>query len=91
MTIFTEKSKETVAAKAEISSIPEITEDFARHRDCYEVKFGKKSSLSNDQLLTMIARSDDDMGQEDWVNFMKAIEDGTSDKFAETYNASLAA
>lgn len=62
---------------------------FADYREAYHKKFGKPSTLTNDQIIDLCARSDDDLGWDNWADFMLAVEEGTSDVWAEEYNSTL--
>lgn len=66
--------KDKAPAYEEIADIPEIVDDIKRHRMSYKRLTGKDTELSNEDILNMIAWSDDDKDDGDWVNEMLEME-----------------
>lgn len=73
----------TVVAQAKPSTVAEMKTlvrtgdiNLNDYRGYYREAFNKSTTLTDDQLVEMVARSDDELDPEDWAAFMKAIEEG---------------
>lgn len=73
----------TVVAQAKDSTIAEMKAlvqsgdiNLGDYRGYYRKAVGKDTTLTDAQLVEMVARSDDELDPDDWVAFMKALEEG---------------
>lgn len=61
----------------EIDSIPEVrTEDVPAKRKLFEEAVGRPTTLEDDDIVNLIAYSEDDRYPADWVKQMQRMEDG---------------
>lgn len=74
MTVVATPKAETVKEIRDLIASGDISlNDYRGH---YRKHFNAETTLTDEQLTQMVARSDDDMDPPDWAKFMKALEEG---------------
>lgn len=48
--------------------------DLQEYRDFYKAQYSRDTTLTDEQLTLMVARTDDDMDPDEWARFMAEIE-----------------
>lgn len=75
MTIFAKDAKETQDNVPLMKGmVADGTIDLQEYRDFYRAQFSRDTTLTDEQLTVMCARSDDDMDPDEWARFMAEIE-----------------